>query len=199
MRRIQANHIVNIIDSKNELGPIFKKHCKIWKKEQLEEATSFLRDEIERRTILFAEAMEDFERPIGDLNDYTELTGNELPIITFVVEEWLVLNSMFDINVLNHLLLLGRSSGVYVFVLMQYINSREMPRKASTNFNHRVYLGRFDAVAAGIMFGTLEKEFRADAVKFLGPPGNVMMEINNSELSLATIPRISKNTLAEWM
>lgn len=199
MRRLSANQEVHIIDKKNELGPIFKKHAKIWRSNQTEEAVAYLREKIEERTILFAEAMDEFGFPIGGIDDYVELTGNELPIITLVVEEWLALiDEDVNINVLNNLLMLGRSSGVYVMVLAQYINDKIMKRKTSINFTTIVFLGKFDRIASNILFGSIEASIKLEAIKFMGPPGKAMMYTDN-QLGLVVIPEIKKSLLAEWM
>lgn len=199
MRRLSDGQEVHIVDKKNELGPIFKKHAKIWNASETEEAIAFLREKIEERTILFANTMEEFGYPIEGIDDYVEMTGNSLPIITLVIEEWLALiDENVNINVLNSLLMLGRSSGVYVMVLAQYINDKIMKRKTSINFTTVVFLGKFDRIAANILFGTLEKEFVTEAQRFMGPPGKALIYANNA-MNMVVVPKINRELLAEWM
>lgn len=198
MRRIHANHSVSILDTKFELRQIFKNHAKIYDKEQAKVAIDDIKEEIERRSILFMEASEQFNHPCPNLKKYNELTGANLPYITLVVEEWLVINKLYDVSILNHLLVIGRSFGVFLMVLAQYTNAKELPKSSSVNFNNIIFLGRADRIAFKILFDSIEPEEYEEAKRHLGKPGKAMALINDN-IQLLNIPYIDDDKLAEWM
>lgn len=198
MRRKHAGHELLLIDTKFELRQVFKKHAKIYGKDQAKEAIDYIKDEIERRSILFMEAAEQFDHPCPNLKKYNDLTGANLPYISLIVEEWLVINKLYPISVLNELLVIGRSFGVFLVVLAQYTNAKELPRSASVNFTNVIFLGRYDRHAISILFGNLEKDEQIEARNHLGKPGNVMALIN-SEIQFLKLPYVDDDTLAEWM
>lgn len=198
MRRKHAGHELLLIDTKFELRQVFKNHAKIYDKTQAKDAIEYIKEEIERRGILFMETADEFKHPCPNLKKYNELTGAELPYISLVVEEWLVINKIYPPNVLNELLVIGRSFGVFLVVLAQYTNATELPRAASINFNSIIFMGRADRIAFKILFGSLEQDELGEAKKHLGKPGNVMALINN-EIQFLTLPYVDDDTLAEWM
>lgn len=198
MRRKHAGHELLLIDTKFELRQVFKNHARIYDKTQAKEAIDFIKDEIERRSILFLETAEKFNYPCRGLVQYNELTGAGLPYISLIVEEWLVINKLYPPSVLNELLVIGRSFGVFLVVLAQYTNAKELPRSSSINFNNVVFLGRYDRHAIGILFGNLEKDEQEQARRHLGKPGKAMALID-SDIHFLSLPYVSDDTLAEWM
>lgn len=198
MRRKMAGQEVLILDTKYELRQVFKNHARIFNKDQAQEALDYVRDEIERRYILFCDTAEEFNYPCANLSKYNELTGSNLPYISLIVEEWLVLNKMYDPSVLGHLLSIGRAAGVFLVVLAQYTNAKELPRSSSVNFNNVLFYGRADRIAFRILFNNLEPDEYEDARKHLGKPGKAIALIND-EIRLLDMPYIDDDKLAEWM
>lgn len=199
MRRIQDGHEVYIVDTKAELGPLFRKHVK--RSVNADDADKLFDELINianKRQELFADTMEKLKRPCRDRGEYFKLTGNKLPVISVFIEELIALMETVDEGKLIKLLVLGRSAGVFVVALAQYLRSDTLSKKGSINFNTKVYLGRYDKDSFSILFGYPPKDTKEELQNFLGSPGKGVVE-EAGNLTTRTFPRIEDYHLMEWM
>ncbi len=199
MHRINAEHDVYIIDTKYELGPMFKNHVvKAVDTEGaavlLEELTTIAKD----RQNLFAVTMETLHKPCRNHGEYFKLTGSKLPIVSLFVEELIALMAEVDEAKLIKLLVMGRSAGVYVVALAQYLTADTLSRKGSINFNTKVYLGQYDRISCGILFPGLDKSDVQLLTAFLGSPGKGVIE-EEGHLTTRTFPEVTSGMLESFM
>lgn len=200
INRIKLKHQLYIVDTKQEMGPIFAKHCVevVGTEAATEMMTKLLKIAKDRRDkFMLASAM--FTKPCRDYKEYTRLTGETMPVITLVLEELIVLMGRIEQNELIELLVVGRSAGVYVFAIAQYLKGDILDRKGSVNFMTRVFLGRWDRIGIGILFGSIRKQKAEEYAEYLGPPGRALIETEGRDLELHTFPMISDTELEEYM
>ncbi len=198
MRRINSEQDVHIIDTKNELLPIFSKQCKAVALDGAEEKFNELLATVEIRHRLFAKTSHDLEKPCRDFGEYFKLTGNKLPIVCLVVEELIVMMDTIKPELLTKLLVIGRSAGVFVIALAQYIKADILPRKACINFHTRVFLGRYDRIAIGLLFGEVEKIDSEQLRSYLGPAGKAVVE-EGTKLYTRTMPLVEDTDLIPYL
>lgn len=176
VRRLEAGQQLHIVDVKKELGPIFRKHCTIV---TVEDAVSKMNELLEQATIrqdLFAAASEQYSKLCRDVTEYAQLTGNQLSTIVLVLEELVMLTDQIPQDKLIQLLVTGRSAGIYVVALAQYLNKDVLERKGSINFNTRVFLGKWDNITTGILFGSVDSPTKNRLSGFVGEPGKGIVE-----------------------
>lgn len=194
IRRLQAGQVIHCIDTKDEIDPIFGRHVQCvptdMAKQKFEE---MLRIASERRK-LFAATSQTRQQPVRDYGEYFKVTGQKLPTVTLICEELIVLMGEVDEDLLIKLLVTGRSAGVFVVALSQYLKADILSRKGSINFNTAVFLGQYDSIAAGLMFGNMEKEDVKALREFLGSPGKAAV-MEQGQLRTATFPRVTENYL----
>lgn len=200
IRRICAQHLIYVIDTKNEIGPIFKKYCtKITDQNGAEDMINRMLQIAQDRRTLFSETTNKYQKPCRDIGEYKKVTGRQLPIITLLVEELIVLMGIIDQEVLVNLLVLGRSAGVFVLALSQYIKADVLDRKGSINFNTRVYLGKWDQISTQILFGSISKKDIIKMREFCGPAGSAIIQDQSGNLSYQQIPQIHDHVLEPYI
>lgn len=199
IRRIKSGQQIYIIDTKNELGPIFKRHCaKVVDEGGADRLFSELSQEAKRRQELFAETTEQHKTPCRDLGEYLKITGNKLPIVTLVIEELVALSEVIDQAKLVRLLVLGRSAGIFVLGLAQYLRKDVIDRKGAINFTTKVFLGPYDRIAFDLLFGTAPTHVAKQAQEYLGAPGKGWVE-ENGEFYFRQFPRVETFHLERWI
>lgn len=199
MRRIEAGHDVRIIDSKRQLSQLFKRHASIYTPQQATSVITELVTEADRRMQLFDAAAEEYGEPIADVWEYEDITGIELPIISLVIEELLVITSLIDHDVLKKLLALGRSSGVFCYSLAQRASNEVIPSSIMVNFQVRVYLGAADMYAFKSMFpGGIPSKIKSQLDNHLGPVGHALV-YNDDLFELIKFPAVSRELSKQFM
>lgn len=199
IERIQSGQQIYIIDTKNELGPLFKRHCaKVVDENGADKLFSELAQEAKRRQDLFAEVTEKHKKPCRDLGEYLKITGNKLPIITLVIEELVALSEVIEQARLVRLLVIGRSAGIFVVALAQYLRRDVIDRKGSINFNTKVFLGAYDRIAFDLLFGSVPNNVSKEAQDYLGSPGKGVIEENGS-IGYRTFARVHDYHLEAWI
>lgn len=199
IRRISSGQQLYLVDTKNELGPLFERHCvKVVGADGADKLFAELRQEAARRQQLFADVVRNQKKSCENIGDYQKLTGNKLPIITVVVEELIDLNKSIDMDKLVSLLVIGRSAGVFVLALAQLFRNDIIDRKGSANFNTKVFLGKFDAIAFRLMFPTASKQDQSRAMDYLGAPGKGYVE-EYGEVYLHQFPQVEKHHVERWI
>jgi hypothetical protein len=199
IRRLRDGQRMYCIDTKNELGPIFRRHMiEVVKPPDGEALIRRLLDIAEERQQLFERTSEELEMPCRDYGEYFKRTGEKLPIICLVVEEMIVLMPIMGQDLLIQLLVLGRSAGVFVFAMAQYLKADILDRKGSVNFNTRIFMGKYDAIGVGILFGNMEKAEAGQVREFVGSPGKAAVD-ENGMIRLVTLPRVEDYHLAPYM
>lgn len=199
IERIQSGQQIYIIDTKNELGPLFKRHCaKVVDENGADRLFSELAQEAKRRQDLFAEVTEQHKKPCRDLGEYFKITGNKLPIITLVIEELVALSEVIDQSRLVRLLVIGRSAGIFVLALAQYLRKDVIDRKGSINFNTKVFLGAYDRIAFDLLFGSVPTSVSKHAQEYLGAPGKGVVE-EGGEIVYRSFPRVHDYHLEAWI
>lgn len=195
IRRYKDGQELHCIDTKNEIGPIFKRHITVTDVDGAEAMVKQMLAIAEERQACFAEMSDKYESPCRSYSEYEKLTGDRLPVVTLIVEEMIVLMTLIPQEKLVRLLVLGRSAGVFVLALAQYIKADIMDRKGTINFNTRVFLGKYDRTAATLLFGSaLDKEYQ----EFLGSPGKAVVE-ERGELRMCTMPEVKDSYLKPFM
>lgn len=199
IRRLRDGQLLYCIDTKNELGPIFRRHMvEVVKPDMGEDLIKRLLVIASERQELFERTSEELEMPCRDYGEYFKRTGEKLPIITLIVEEMIVLMPIIGQDLLIQLLVLGRSAGVFVFAMAQYLKADILDRKGSVNFNTRIFMGKYDGIGIGILFGNMDKAESAQVREFVGSPGKAAVDENGS-LRLVTMPRVEDYHLAPYM
>lgn len=200
INRLKLKHLLYIVDTKQEMGPIFAKHCvEVVGTEGATDMMQKLLKVAKERRDKFTLASAMFTKPCRDYKEYERLTGEKMPVITLVLEELIVLMGRIEQNELIELLVVGRSAGVFVFALAQYLKSDILDRKGSVNFMTRVFLGRWDRIGISILFGSIRKIKAEEYMEYLGQPGRALIETEGKDLELFTFPRIEDAELEEWM
>jgi len=194
IRRLRAGQELHCIDVKGEMEPIFGGHVKCVPTEQAKAKFEELLDIAKKRRELFAVTSQARRRPIRDYIEYEKVTGERMPIVTLLCEELIVLMSEVDEDLLVRLLVLGRSAGVFVICAAQYLKADILSRKGSVNFNTQVFLGKYDSVSIGILFGNLEREETKALKEFLGPPGRGAV-CEQGRLSTRIFPEVTVDYL----
>ena len=194
IRRLKDGQLLHCIDTKDEIEPIFGREVQCvptsMAKQKFEEMLRIARE----RRQLFAQTSQLRGQPVRDFGEYYKVTGTRLPVVTLICEELIVLMGEVDEDLLVKLLVIGRSAGVFVVAPSQYLKADILSRKGSVNFNTCVFLGKFDSIAAGLLFGNLEKEEARALREFLGPPGKgAVME--QGQLRTATFPEVTDSYL----
>ncbi len=199
IRKLRDNQQIHIIDAKYELGPIFGKSKDVWvtKPEHAEAKFDELIAMAQMRQTMFAQTSELCKCPCRDTGEYFKITGLKLPIISLIVEELIVTMDVVDESKLIQLLVIGRSAGINVVACSQYLKADILSRKGSVNFSSRVFLGRYDDVTVGILFGTIDKAQKEEFKNYVGAPGHAITEIDG-KFSTKHMPRISEDQLSEF-
>lgn len=198
--RLRQGHQLYIVDTKQEMGPIFKKHCvSVTDTDGATDMMTQLLKIAKSRRDQFMLTSELLKKPCRDYREYEKLTSTPMPVITLVLEELIVLMGRIGQTELIDLLVVGRSAGVYVFALSQYLKGDILDRKGSVNFGTRVFLGRWDRITISILFGSIRKQRTDEYVAFLGAPGRALVETEGRDLELFTFPRIEDAQLEEMM
>lgn len=200
IRRLRAGQELYVIDTKNEIGPIFKRYLhKLVKPDGAVDLMKKMLEIAQDRNCLFEEAADQYERPVRDLDEYHKVTGVKLPVVCLVVEELIVLMDLIPQDELIKLLVLGRSAGVFVLALSQYLTAKILERKGAVNFNHLIFLGKFDRISIDILFGSLDVEVVKEFKQFLGAPGRAMVEVDGTLLEPQVMPRVQDTHLIPYM
>jgi len=199
--RLLAGHQVHIIDSKNELAQIFERHAKVYTPDQTAKVVKLLVQAAKDRMQIFSDTGRRLKEPCRDIWEYERLTGKEMPVISLVVEELILLLEYITSSELTRLYVAGRSSGVFVFAATQMLKANIIERECSINITRRVYLGAPDKIAMRVMFpGGIPKEVMARAEQHLGPAGHgLMFDSQTSEFTIIKLPRVPDEMLAEFM
>jgi hypothetical protein len=198
IRRLGAGHEIHVIDTKDELCPIFGRHVRSCSDATFAESKfRELLQVAETRRALFNETSAEYEAPCRDFGEYFKLTGTKLPVVTLVIEELIVLMQLVKPDLLVRLLVLGRSAGVFVLALAQYLKADILDRKASINFNSRIFLGKYDRIACGILFGDLDKQETGLIADWLGEPGKCVFD-DQGDIDLLTMPRVEDYHLSPF-
>lgn len=194
IRRLKAGQELHCIDTKDEIEPIFGRHVQCVPADMaVHKFEEMLKIARERRQ-LFAAASQIHRRPIRDFGEYFKATGIKLPVVTLICEELIVLTSEVDEDLLIKLLVTGRSAGVFVIALSQYLKADILSRKGTVNFNTGVFLGKYDSIAIGLLFGNVEKQDAQALREFLGAPGKgAVME--QGELTTKSFPQVTEDFL----
>lgn len=171
IERLRDGQQLHCIDVKDEIRPIFGRHVQCVSLAEASKKFDELLWVAQERRDLFSAASADKHRPCRDYREYETITGIRLPVITLVCEELIVLRSEVDESKLINLLVIGRSAGVFVFCLSQYLKADILSRKGSINFTTQVFIGKFDSVSVRLLFGTLNKEELAAVKEYVGKPG----------------------------
>lgn len=199
IRRLRDGQQLYCIDTKNEIGPIFRRHmCRVVKPDEGMELITELLIMAEERQALFAETSDQLEKPCRDFGEYFKRTGNQLPVITLVVEELIVLMPIIGQDLLIQLLVLGRSAGIFVLAMSQYLKADILDRRGSVNFNCRVFMGKYDSIGCGILFGNMDKSEAAQVREFVGSPGKAAVD-ENGLIRLTNMPRVQDWHLIPYM
>lgn len=199
IRRLRDGQRLYCIDTKNELGPIFRRHMvEVVKPEDGEDLIRRLLAIAAERQELFERTSEELEMPCRDYGEYFKRTGEKLPIITLIVEEMIVLMPIIGQDLLIQLLVIGRSAGVFVFAMAQYLKADILDRKGSVNFNTRIFMGKYDSIGIGILFGNMDKSESAQVKEFVGSPGKAAVD-ENGLIRLVSMPRVEDFHLAPYM
>lgn len=199
IRRLRDGQRIYCIDTKNELGPIFRRHmAEVVKPEDGEELIRKLLEIAAERQALFEQTSEELEMPCRDYGEYFKRTGEKLPIICLVVEEMIVLMPIIGQDLLIQLLVLGRSAGVFVFAMAQYLKADILDRKGSVNFNTRIFMGKYDNIGVGILFGNMDRAEAGQVKEFVGNPGKAAVD-ENGAIRLVSMPRVEDYHLAPYM
>lgn len=199
--RLAAGHSVHIVDTKNELSQIFENHCDVYTAADVPDLIEGMTKLAQDRMQLFSDTGRALKRPIRDIDEYNKHTGDNLPVVSIIVEELIIITDSMDPEQFNTLFVAGRSSGVYFICLAQVLNITVLPKKCSANFMTRVYLGAPDRMMMKSVFpGGVPKEISAQYGDKLGPSGNALLYTgNNGKYQFIKFPRISEETLMEFM
>lgn len=198
IRRLRAKHQVTIVDSKREFKSLFKKHCTIVTMDQAEDKFIELIKIADERMELFSDTSEEYRKPCRNATEYRKLTGKKLPTISIIVDELIVLMSTIKESELIKLLVLGRSSEVFVICASQYIKADILSRKGIVNFTNRVFLGDYDRISCSLIFDSLEPEDTKLIRDYVGDPGKAALMKNNT-LIVVTMPEVTDEYLEEWL
>lgn len=209
INRLKAGQELYLIDTKAELYPIFGQYAKrvvrtvadtgMMDEEEVRSVfTELLKEAAERRE-MFNAAAEQRQQVIRDLPEYQSITGHHLPVICLVLEELVVLSSYIDLAELIQLLVLGRSSGIYVFAMSQYLTREILDRKGSINFTTRVFLGKWDEYSTRNLFGNVRKAIAEKLELWVGPPGRAAVEIDGQPIVEMQIPRVDRDVLNTYV
>lgn len=197
IRRLKAGQELHCIDVKDEIEPIFGSHVQCVPTDMAKQKFGQMLRIAEERRKLFSSVSQMRRKPIRDYGEYFKVTGEKLPIVTLICEELIVLMDEVDESELVKLLVTGRSAGVFVFALAQYIKADILSRKGSVNFNTTVFMGKYDSIGIGLLFGNLEKEEKDALKEFLGSPGKgAVME--QGQLKTQTFPRVTEDYLTPF-
>ncbi len=199
IRKIRDEQHFHIIDTKYELGPIFKRTKNVWitKPEHAEAKFDELIAMAKMRQVMFEQASELCKCKVSDYGDYYKVTGLKMPVITLIVEELLITMAYVNETKLNELLSAGRSAGIFVTCCAQYLNAKVLGKYGTVNFNTRVYLGRYDDVAFRVLFGNLDKVKLDEFKNYVGAPGKAITEIDG-QFGMKQMPRITEAQLQEY-
>lgn len=197
LRKLKDGQQLHVIDTKQEIEPIFGRVLTCVGTDKAEDKFKELLTLAQERRELFNHEAANFGEPIRDYSEYYAVTGEKLPIVNLIVEEMTVTAYDIDQEDLVKLTLLGRSSGVFVTILSQYIKDEIVPKKASTNFTCRVFLGRWDT-SADTLFGPVDKNEKPRLVEFVGSPGKAVVQ-EGGQFKCVTMPRVSKDFLVPFM
>lgn len=197
IKRLANGQEVHVIDTKEEIGPIFGRHCEVVGPEGAEDKFAEMLSIAKERRKLFAEASGRLKKPVRDLGEYMKVTGERLPIITLIIEEMIVLMDQIKEEDLITMLVMCRSAGIFVLAVSQYLDRNILSRKGAVNFNTRVFLGRYDRIAASILFGTLEKADTDRIKEYVGFPGKAAIQEGNT-ITTRTMPLITEGHLAPF-
>lgn len=199
IQRYNAQHRIYIVDTKNELTPIFDGICERCEgSDQADSIMTELLNMAQARSDLFAKTCKETGKPCRDLQEYQRLTKHDLPIVTLVLEELIVLMNTISQDKLIKLLVMGRSAGIFVLALSQYLKADILDRKGSVNFNTLLLLGKWDRISAGILFGSIEP---MDAKKYqahLTGPGTAVISESGS-IRTDSVPRVSDKELERFI
>jgi DNA segregation ATPase FtsK/SpoIIIE-like protein len=200
IRRLKDGQTLHVIDVKDEIGPIFERtlNVNIVPVERARAKFVELLTEASSRRQLFREASAAYERPVRDFGEYFRVTGVRLPVVTLIIEELVVLMDEVPQADLVKTLVVCRSAGIFIIALSQYLKADILDRKGSINFSTRVFLGKYDRIACGILFGNLERDEVQMLQEFLGPPGKGAVE-EGGELTTRTFQRITDDYLIPFM
>lgn len=201
LSRMQAGHNIHLIDSKNELAQIFENHMEVYKAIDVLKVVRKLTQVAKDRMEMFGRVGREMGEPIRDIWEYREITGKNMPIITLVVEELIMITDMVDAEELTELYIAGRASGVFVFACTQLLKADILPRKCTANIMNRVYMGAPDKIAMRVLFtGGIPNDIRNQAHTHLGPSGKALYyNGNKNEFALVTLPRVDRDILKGLM
>lgn len=194
IRRLKQNQELHCIDTKDEIEPIFGRHVQCVPADMASHKFEEMLKIAKERRQLFAATSQIHHRPIRDFGEYYKATGIKLPVVTLICEELIVLTAEVDEDLLIKLLVTGRSAGVFVIALSQYLKADILSRKGTVNFNTNVFLGKYDSIAIGLLFGNVEKQDVLALKEFLGAPGKgAVME--QGVLTTSTFPQVTEDFL----
>lgn len=197
MRRVRGQQEVHCIDTKGEIKPIFGKYVDCVAPEDAGDKFTELLAIAKQRQKLFSDTTAKFQTPCRDFSEYFEITGDKLPIVSLVVEELIVLMEMVDEAKLIEMLVIGRSAGVFVVALSQYMKAEILSRKGLVNFGTRVFLGQYDNVSCNLIFN-MDKGTRNQIETFVGLPGKAAVQ-ENGKITTRAMPMVLKEHLIPFI
>lgn len=200
IQRIDAGQQLFIIDTKDELGPLFGNHCvRVTNTQGAEGMMKELLDVAENRRKIFKDTSLELQSPVRDLKEYTAKTGERMPIVTLVVEELVFLMEEIEDKYLTQLLVMGRSAGVYVLAISQLLKADILPRKASINFQTKVWLGNWDPIAVRLLFLDIDKPTSERLSDWPGEPGKAVVQFSDGNYKALQLPFIGDEHLTPYM
>lgn len=198
MRRIRAGQEIYCIDTKDEIEPIFGQYVKCVASKDAEKTIRELLQVAEERRQQFKDTTSSTGRPCRNHGEYFKVTGNKMPVIVLIVEELIVLRGMMEEASLIEMLVVCRSAGVFVICLAQMMKATILSREGAANFNCSVWLGKYDRIACGIVFGNLDKSETKLIEEFVGEPGKAAIQ-ENSEITTRTMPEVLDDHLIPYI
>lgn len=198
IRRIKAGQQVHCIDTKDEISPIFGDYIQCVSTTGAERKIKDMLKLAQERRELFKTATKQYNRPCRNFHEYKALTGEDMPVICLVVEELIVLMGIIDEDPLIEMLVVCRSAGVFVVCLAQVIKADILSRKGTLNFNWQVWLGKYDRIAASLLFGNLDKIDQKTIADHVGEPGAAAIQMDG-EIVCTQMPNVTEDYLIPFI
>ncbi len=200
MRKLTAGHQVYIVDTKREFSSIFGKHKQVtvFDLETANDAFDRLVKLADERQVLFEQAATSHQKFCRNFGDYFKLTGIKLPVVTLVLEELTVTMQETNKDRLIRLLSIGRSAGIYVCAVGQYLRADILDRAGTVNFTTRVYLGPYDRQTVNTLFQGVDKQAHEEIKEYVGAPGKAYVH-ENGKLTTRYMPLVSDSILEEFV
>ena len=198
IRRIKAGQEVHCIDTKDEIAPIFGEYVECVTPAGADKKIKDMLKLASERRDKFKAATKQYNRPCRNFHEYKTLTGEDMPVVCLIVEELIVLMGIIDEDPLIEMLVVCRSAGVFVVCLAQVIKADILSRKGTLNFNWQVWLGKYDRIAANLLFGDLDKIDTKMIADHVGEPGAAAIQMNG-EIVCTQMPNVTEDYLIPFI